>query len=153
MSFDYGLSTDHIDHHHDYGGDVDSHDCPKILPIMITAGMYDFSGTWSFSVGVPAKSGVGGCVFLVIPGVCGVSIFSPRLDGNGNSERGVDFAERLSKKVLFENSGRVCGFVSSVQISLLHSRPLVPRRSGFYPVIGATTPNLSMIEGSSLVNK
>lgn len=46
----------------------------NVLPIMLTSGMYDFSGQWAFDVGVPAKSGVGGSVFIVILNVAGITI-------------------------------------------------------------------------------
>jgi len=57
----------------------------------------------SSDVGVPAKSGVGGCVFMVVPNVCGISIFSPRLDKNGNSVRGVEVATELVKLIKIHN--------------------------------------------------
>lgn len=52
---------------------------------------------------MPAKSGVGGCVFVVIPNVCGISIWSPRLDAVGNSTRGVHAATELVKHFAFHN--------------------------------------------------
>lgn len=72
----------------------------NVLPLMLTCGMYDYSGEWVYDVGVPAKSGVGGCVFMVVPNVCGISVWSPRLDENGNSVRGVHVAKELVKKLV-----------------------------------------------------
>lgn len=73
------------------------------LPIMLMAGMYDYSGQWAFDIGVPAKSGVGGCVYAVIPNVCGISIWSPRLDSVGNSARGVAVCKALVRRLQFHN--------------------------------------------------
>ena len=53
--------------------------------------MYDSSGEFSFAVGIPTKSGVGGGLMIVIPGVMGICTFSPRLDAVGNSVRGTKF--------------------------------------------------------------
>lgn len=75
----------------------------SVLPIMLMAGMYDYSGQWAYDIGVPAKSGVGGCVFVVVPNVCGISIWSPRLDSVGNSQRGVRAATELVKHFAFHN--------------------------------------------------
>ncbi|MEM9283442.1 MAG: glutaminase A [Verrucomicrobiota bacterium] len=70
----------------------------KVLSVMGTCGMYDYSGEWIYNVGLPAKSGVGGGVLGVLPGQLGVAVFSPRLDAKGNSVRGVRAFGQLSKQ-------------------------------------------------------
>jgi glutaminase len=58
------------------------------LPVMSTAGLYDDSGIWLYNAGVPAKSGVGGCLIAVVPGKFGIAVVSPPLDKAGNSVKG-----------------------------------------------------------------
>lgn len=69
-----------------------------MLTLALTCGMYDYAGEWAFTVGIPAKSGVGGGILGVLPGVSGLATFSPRLDRFGNSVRGVRVFEELSSK-------------------------------------------------------
>ena len=68
----------------------------RLLSVMTTCGMYDGAGDWVTSVGIPAKSGVGGGILGSLPGQLGIGVFSPRLDDHGNSVRGVDTCRHLS---------------------------------------------------------
>ncbi|KRA01271.1 glutaminase A [Achromobacter sp. Root565] len=61
---------------------------PCVLAEMTMEGLYERSGDWAYTVGVPAKSGVGGGIMAVVPGVMGLAAFSPPLDDAGNSVRG-----------------------------------------------------------------
>ena len=70
----------------------------NILSVMATCGMYDYSGEWIYRVGLPAKSGVGGGIIAVLPGQLGIGVFSPPLDSQGNSVRGIRTCVELARK-------------------------------------------------------
>ena len=60
---------------------------PRIVSLMATVGFYEHTGDWLFQTGLPAKSGVGGGIMGVVPGVMGLASFAPPLDSAGNSVR------------------------------------------------------------------
>ncbi len=59
----------------------------NITALMASVGFYETTGDWMYRTGLPAKSGVGGGIMGVVPGVMGIAAFSPRLDSTGNSVR------------------------------------------------------------------
>jgi glutaminase len=69
-----------------------------VLSVMLTCGLYEFSGEWMLRTGLPAKSGVGGGITAVLPSQLGIGTFSPRLDAQGNSVRGTAVCEALSRQ-------------------------------------------------------
>lgn len=71
----------------------------NVLGVMATCGMYDWSGEWVYRVGLPAKSGVGGGILAVLPGQLGIGVFSPPLDKQGNSHRGIQVCMDLSHEL------------------------------------------------------
>ena len=60
---------------------------PQVLAEMVIAGLYGGSGKWLYTVGIPAKSGVGGGMVAVVPGQYAIAVYSPPLDEAGNSVR------------------------------------------------------------------
>jgi glutaminase len=60
---------------------------PHMLALMTMEGLYTKSGDWAYTVGLPAKSGVGGGLVAVSPGKLSIAAFSPPLDKAGNSVR------------------------------------------------------------------
>lgn len=57
-----------------------------ILAEMMMEGLYEESGRWAVTAGVPAKSGVSGAIMAVVPGVAGIAAYAPALNQAGNSE-------------------------------------------------------------------
>ena len=68
----------------------------RTLSIMTSSGMYDSAGSWVYRVGIPAKSGVGGGIVASLPSQLGLGTYSPRIDDQGNSVRGLRTCEALS---------------------------------------------------------
>jgi glutaminase len=68
----------------------------RTLSVMTSSGMYDYAGEWIYRVGIPAKSGVGGGILAALPARLGLGSYSPKLDGHGNSVRGIKVCEALS---------------------------------------------------------
>ena len=70
-----------------------------ITAIMATCGMYNFSGEYATKVGIPSKSGVAGGILATIPNKLGIAVYSPALDGFGNSIVGYNIMKDLSNKL------------------------------------------------------
>lgn len=68
----------------------------RLNAVMQTCGFYDEAGEFSYLVGLPGKSGVGGGIVAVYPMRYSVAVWSPRLNSRGNSVMGMKALELLT---------------------------------------------------------
>lgn len=68
----------------------------RLNAVMQTCGFYDEAGEFSYLVGLPGKSGVGGGIVAVHPHRYSVAVWSPRLNSKGNSVMGMKALELLT---------------------------------------------------------
>ena len=66
--------------------------------LMQSCGFYDESGQFTFKVGLPGKSGVGGGIVAIHPLRYCITVWSPRLNPKGNSYKGMLFLEEFTTR-------------------------------------------------------
>ena len=71
----------------------------RLNAVMQLCGFYDEAGEFSFRVGLPGKSGVGGGIVAVHPGDYAITVWSPPLNYKGNSHHGMAFLEAFTTEI------------------------------------------------------
>ncbi|KAL1140350.1 hypothetical protein AAG570_000282 [Ranatra chinensis] len=72
-----------------------------VLSLMQSCGMYNLSGEFAHLVGIPGKAGVSGSVCLVVPGLLGIGMFSPKINNFSCSNRAYELCKGLMKMFAF----------------------------------------------------
>ena len=84
-----------------YGGfSLTSSQIKRMNAVMQTCGFYDEAGEFSYLVGLPGKSGVGGGIAAIYPRRYSVAVWSPRLNSKGNSIMGMKALELLTTETM-----------------------------------------------------
>jgi glutaminase len=119
-----------------------------VLTVMNSCGMYNYAGQWSYEVGMPAKSGVSGCIMAVIPGQIGIGVYSPPLDAQGNSVRGIKVCQQISNEFelhAFNNRTNVMSVIRrSYRADLVRSNRL--RTAEERSILAAEGSKIAVIE-------
>jgi glutaminase len=68
----------------------------RINSIALTCGTYDAAGDFAYRIGLPTKSGVGGGIVAIVPGLMTLCVWSPGLDRHGNSVAGAAALEHFT---------------------------------------------------------
>ena len=79
---------------------IDKKNVEYIVGHLCLNGLYNETDDWMKAVKFPAKSGVGGILLIVLPGLMGISIVSPPLNEYGNSFKGIKTAKEISKLLI-----------------------------------------------------
>ena len=77
---------------------LSSSEVKRLNAVMQTCGFYDESGEFTYRVGLPGKSGIGGGIVALFPKNYVVATWSPRLNEKGNSVLGMLALEQLTTK-------------------------------------------------------
>lgn len=72
---------------------------PNIVSLVASVGFYEHTGDWIYTSGIPAKTGVGGGVMGMLPGVFGIAAFAPPLDETGNSVKAQAAIKYIAREI------------------------------------------------------
>ena len=73
-------------------------DARRVNALLLTCGAYDAAGDFAYRIGLPVKTGVGGGIVAIVPGVGTVAVWGPELDAKGNSVLGAFALEQLVQR-------------------------------------------------------
>ncbi|WP_342618535.1 glutaminase [Rhodoferax sp. GW822-FHT02A01] len=74
---------------------LNADDARRVNALLLTCGAYDAAGDYAYRIGLPVKTGVGGGIVAVAPGIGTIAVWAPELDAKGNSVLGGFALERL----------------------------------------------------------
>eukprot|EP01138_Halocafeteria_seosinensis_P007902 gb/GECG01008073.1/.p1 GENE.gb/GECG01008073.1/~~gb/GECG01008073.1/.p1 ORF type:complete len:665 (+),score=73.24 gb/GECG01008073.1/:1-1995(+) len=70
----------------------------SLFSLMYNCGLNQYTGTWTFNVGLPATTGVSGACMVIIPNIMGIAIYSPVLNEWEIPPAALKFCESLTSR-------------------------------------------------------